>query len=1155
MRLLQSKPLSFLKEGDNDVRWKTALLAIAIVLAISTVSVAKQPKASHTKVLVGKRLFAEPNASSPAPIWDGLDAEVLSEYESYSLLSVNKSAVDHLRERGRARAIDVSPRDHFDHIYVNSFGYDARAGRQSLPDKNWDPPYRPGESGLWLVQFIGPIKSDWRRALTDLGCVVVYYLKYNAYLVAADANRIAAVGAMPFVQLTEQIHRFMKPSLSARAGKPERLWIQVAEAQHTADTVAFLRSLSLDEIKTETWSSSERRVEGTFRREDIDLILADPLVIAAVPRPEVGLSDERVALSMTKLAPAAGGGRYLQWLEEICPDCSTLLTGTDKYYIGIADTGLDGGTLLGAVAPTLADPPAMGSLREEFTTSGKVVWGTSFANTGEVFNPSLGRWSDSTNSKHDVYGHGTLVAGIAAGGPTSATDNGGFLPGLGVAPAAGLLITKIDVPRVIARVNPVRVVVLDARTHSPHPAFIQNHSYNQYTKNPADDEEYCDFFYDGIYSVLSRDFDAAVIDADLTTPQREQTLLTVSSGNIHQQDTPELEQGCRDILHALPPATAKNVLAVGMAESFRPWEAGWNCYGVSSQSYDNIASDTKAGTAQNGWYKPDLMVPASSIASSRSSDLYGQTGPGGFCVNGSTAAPPLPLQYLGSSGTSFAAPAAAGAALLASRVYARRVGGNAGSASPALLKAMLIAAAVSMKSPNPSPQSGGYDRAKVTAWRPGTKYFPGDRIIPRAQPNGYVYEADTLGADFLVSGNTEPMSWPTNTGGTVTEQSPSVIRWINVGSEATIHPIQPFPNARQGFGRLNLVDVLSPYPARHFVNQPASSQLSVGAEWENTYRVHDSNLPVRAALVWTDPAAPVQIFRTSNQSVAAYLAPNDVALMNDLNLSIEFGSPCQKYIGNSLSSSTELSEAFPCGVASTFDFKNNVEVARFFASAGMDFKVTVRFEEGEGLQNFALVVLNAYDADDPAPPPQPTLTATATSSSNVRLSWGTTPGSTFEVQRRARISDPFVTIASGTTATTIDDSNLLAGTTYQYRLRLANATGVSPYSLDIATTIVFTDEPLSSQTFVKADHLRELRTAVTAVRSAAGLSMPELEDPVLFAGVTVVEAVHLAVLRSLLVDARALLGVPAMTYIDSDLIATVHPIRAVHFSELRAGVR
>src|SRR5205814_15205 len=59
--------------------------------------------------------------------------------------------------------------------------------------------------------------------------------------------------------------------------------------------------------------------------------------------------------------------------------------------------------------------------------------------------------------------------------------------------------------------------------------------------------------------------------------------------------------------------------------------------------------------------------------------------------------------YGAAAGTSFAAPVAAGAALLARRVYAERVNPgchatcNPAAASPSLVKAMLVASAKSMK--------------------------------------------------------------------------------------------------------------------------------------------------------------------------------------------------------------------------------------------------------------------------------------------------------------------------------------------------------------------------------------------------------------------------------------------------------------------------
>jgi chitodextrinase len=191
------------------------------------------------------------------------------------------------------------------------------------------------------------------------------------------------------------------------------------------------------------------------------------------------------------------------------------------------------------------------------------------------------------------------------------------------------------------------------------------------------------------------------------------------------------------------------------------------------------------------------------------------------------------------------------------------------------------------------------------------------------------------------------------------------------------------------------------------------------------------------------------------------------------------------------------------------------------------------------------------------PPGAPSsLVATATSTSSVSLSWSAGSGSIdhYEIQRATSKNGPFTTL-SNTSSTSFTDSSLSSTTTYIYRVRSVDAGGnYSDFSnTDIATTIVFTDDPLvAGTTVVKAQHVIELRQAVDAVRAAAGLSAATWTDSSL-TGVEV-KGVHISELRSNLDAARSLLGLSTGSYTDT-LTPGVTLIKAIHAQELRDRVK
>jgi hypothetical protein len=106
--------------------------------------------------------------------------------------------------------------------------------------------------------------------------------------------------------------------------------------------------------------------------------------------------------------------------------------------------------------------------------------------------------------------------------------------------------------------------------------------------------------------------------------------------------------------------------------------------------------------------------------------------------------------------------------------------------------------------------------------------------------------------------------------------------------------------------------------------------------------------------------------------------------------------------------------------------------------------------------------------------------------------------------------------------------------------------------VDLATTVLFTDDPLAPQaTVVQAMHVMELRTAVNAVRGAAGLGASNWTNALL--PNAWIHAIDVTELRSALNEALVTLGLAPPNYIDAELAGAT--IKAAHFEQLRSGVK
>ena len=190
---------------------------------------------------------------------------------------------------------------------------------------------------------------------------------------------------------------------------------------------------------------------------------------------------------------------------------------------------------------------------------------------------------------------------------------------------------------------------------------------------------------------------------------------------------------------------------------------------------------------------------------------------------------------------------------------------------------------------------------------------------------------------------------------------------------------------------------------------------------------------------------------------------------------------------------------------------------------------------------------------NPAPiPAAPTgVTATEVTSTQVGIAWNSVAVATsYQIDRQAA-GGGFSQI--GTSATnSFSDTAASADTAYQYRVRAVNGSGVSSNSsADLATTVIFVDNPLTPGILVKAVHLSQLRTAVNAVRLLAGLTAVSFTDAAVPG--TPIRAVHVTELRVALDAALGALGLSIGGYTDTSLTGVV--IKAVHFQELRNRVQ
>ena len=196
--------------------------------------------------------------------------------------------------------------------------------------------------------------------------------------------------------------------------------------------------------------------------------------------------------------------------------------------------------------------------------------------------------------------------------------------------------------------------------------------------------------------------------------------------------------------------------------------------------------------------------------------------------------------------------------------------------------------------------------------------------------------------------------WKANNSGL--NPSPAMIKaaLINGAVDVTgTGAVSSRPNGSEGWGRINLKNVLNTGAAMSYIDQ--STALSTVGQITNFIgNIPDSSRPVRISLVWTDPPAA-----------------SDPALVNDLDVEVLVGG--NKYRGNVFVSGSSVT-------GGSADVRNNVE--NVFLPVGISGPVTIRVIaktlNGDGIlgnadttdQHFALVVYNGTVAISSAASPE-----------------------------------------------------------------------------------------------------------------------------------------------------------------------------------------
>jgi hypothetical protein len=571
------------------------------------------------------------------------------DYGSFKLVIVNQEAAGGLEA---LRSMQVSWRDDLNFIPINGYVLDTsnpQALSQTIPadlrQQRMADALKIGiapTSGLFLVQFVGPIKDEWRATLEKTGARIITYIPNNAYIVRA--NNQAAFGVWqlkdryPFVQHVGDYEPAYKMPQEMQMAR------QLGVSPYVTVTVQFIdgpeSAMKIDELKRsavqfigETRVMNYHNVSVTILASQLTELAADENVFAIGRYTKPVRLDEAqgqiVAGNLSGNMPSGPG--YLAWLASKGFNSSQFRS----FAVNVVDDAF-----------TLAGHPDLPSGRIAFQN-----------------NP--------TGMTGPLSGHGFLNAQIV-GGFNSNTgsafeDASGFNYGLGIAPWARVGVTAIFGPNL-----------------APLPTDWEATAYGRGSRISSNSFGLADEAGIPIaaYDFASQLYDAVVRDAQSGVAGLQQLAVIFSAGN-----------GGSGANTVSTPGTAKNVITVGASENVR--QTGTDGCGIANAGANNaneMAPFSSRGPVNSaggdGRVKPDIVAPGTHIQAGVPQSNYDGSG---LC--GGKFFPPGQTLYSWNSGTSHSTPAVAGGAAL---VYQDFLNKGLGAPFPAMIKAVLMNSATYM---------------------------------------------------------------------------------------------------------------------------------------------------------------------------------------------------------------------------------------------------------------------------------------------------------------------------------------------------------------------------------------------------------------------------------------------------------------------------
>jgi len=626
------------------------------------------------------------------------------DYDSSILFILSDQELDSLPIKYKS---NLQMQNEYNMLFLNSGKFDTSLPLPKIKKTLKSKPPVDIRKQLYILQFVGPVLSKWTDLLNKkLGITIIAPVPKNAYLIWADKKQLQRLKSSqeikPLVQIIIPYHPSLRISTSLKKVADDKVIVNLRFYQNT-ETDKILK----DVLKIATRVIHKPYPQGKYTLLRIEVNTSSINELARLPGlinieryypKSVGgerqgriLSNQIVqdgtALACDPAGPTAcvsGGPGYLNWFNTIFPNAAA---GTDfqSFLIHFADSGIDRG-----------DTTA-GNLHPDFSREGLGV-ASRLVSAGRL---AVSSATDTPADNLDSYGHGTVVASVIAGyandntaGATTEQDAAGYDLGLGIVPYAQLASTRIFdccAAGSLIDLNP-NIPMLYENAYIAN-ARISSNSWGDVGFGTA------------IYTAESQQIDLAVRDARPGTTQNQEMSIVFLAGN----DGYNSGTGFYELESLVNTGSvAKNAIVVGASENTNSIFSGCNTPGqVGLDVSDTWANDTRdtafftsrgpTSAASGSRNKPDLVAPGTRIQGAIPQANYPAAGVTYCLAGGLYPTAPAQTEYHRRRGSSFSAPAVAGAVAMLKQIFINRKSQDSNG------EYINVATNVATASPSPSP--------------------------------------------------------------------------------------------------------------------------------------------------------------------------------------------------------------------------------------------------------------------------------------------------------------------------------------------------------------------------------------------------------------------------------------------------------------------